>query len=118
MVEETIAEYIAAQTAFATGTDIFLATLPTETREGIVIRLIRDVVAWGRLTFGFVTILLFYQDYPTARANQDTISALMDNYRGSLDGSWAVAGEVEAENLGLDSLNRYVTSVNFLASYT
>lgn len=117
MVEETIAEYIAAQTSFATGTDLFLNVLPKETREGIAVRVIRHIESDGDLHRAYIAVLIFYHEYPTARDHQDTLSELFDDKRGSLDGSWSVASEIDGENLGKDELDRQVLGINFIASY-
>ena len=117
MVEETIANYIAAQTDFVAGTDLFLNVLPKETREGIAVRVIRHIESDGDLHRAYIAVLIFYNEYPTARDHQDDLSELFDAKRGSLDGSWSVASEVDAENLGKDEIDRQVLGVNFIASY-
>ncbi|HID30662.1 MAG TPA: hypothetical protein EYP19_11740 [Desulfobacterales bacterium] len=119
MVEEDVANYIASNSDFAVGTDIFLGTLPSGTREGMIVRNVRELEAFSALNLAYISIVLFYRSYSTAAESQATVSDLLNNRRGTLDGTWCVASDkVEREDLGIDTLNRYVKSVSCIVGYS
>ena len=117
MVESTIAEYIADETSFVLGTDITLSDLEEEDREGISFRLLSNVDADGILSTAIIDTLLFYYDYVIGRGHLDTLASLFDARRGTIDGTWTVAGEVLSQYLGKDPIGRYVFAIRSEISY-
>jgi hypothetical protein len=111
MVESTIAQYIADQTDFALTTDIVIHDLDEETREGISIQLDTNFDVDAALSLAEVNLLLYYYDYVIGRGHLDTLTALFNDYRGTINGNWTVGGPVESQFIGKDPMKRYVFSI-------
>jgi hypothetical protein len=117
MVESTVAEFIADETSFVLGEDIFLSDLFEDTREGLAIRFERNLDAVGKLSQCALNIFLMYYDYTVCRGHVETLTELFDSSRGTEDGSWTVADEVISEYCGKDPIGRYVFVVGLKISY-
>lgn len=117
-VEIEIAEWLAAShDDIATGTNLFIGDLPADTLEGIIVGLNRHLQSFDSMSRANIQIFLLYHDYVEGRNLMQEITDILDAYRGTNEGAWAVAGEVYGDGLGKDVKNRNVFSIEFEAAY-
>jgi len=118
MVAVTIANYIADNTNFALGTDIFMFNLPSTEHEGIVIApgfIFGDFSDFRKQT---LDILCYYRNPNTCDTNSLIILDLMDNMRGTAhSASWCVSSTIESRSIGKDQYGRYVRYITCEISY-
>lgn len=107
MIEETIATYIANNTSFQLGTDIFLSSLPRDDREGLTVKYMTAINGFASDTYPLVVIILQYKDYTVARDNVSTIVDLLQSKYGKISPDWGILGEVNITNYGIDEYGRY-----------
>lgn len=117
-MEQTLANYIADNTTFILGTDLFLTTLITGVEEGIIIRLETLLSSDAGLFFRNVEALIMFKDYVAANNKFETLFSLFEARRGTLDGTWTVAGDIIGRYEGIDqNFDRHVFRLNFEISY-
>ncbi len=117
-MEQTIATFIQSETSHSLGVDIFLTRLPSNTEEGIVVRL--DKLFANEINFfqREVSLLIMYEDYVVGYNNFEELIETFNDKRGTLDGSWTVSSEVIGEYLGLDkNYDRHAFEISFEVSH-
>lgn len=131
MLQETIANYISFNapeyaigesvpndgSKWSEGVDIFLHYFPEGYEEGIIIKYGDNNIKWKQLSRTSLKIVVAWFDYITSRNKTDTILYMMNDNRGSLDGSWCVTNDLYAEEFGQDDEGRYVFVIEMETKY-
>lgn len=116
-IEITITEWLDGQAGLTLETDLFLQNLFQDEREGTCVIYIRDVTSFDCLDHAVISIVIFKRDYVVGRNLQKAIITLLNDYRGSIDGAWAVVDDIDGDNLGLDENNRNRFSITFEVAF-
>lgn len=131
MIEETVANYISTNAAtyavgevvpgdgtmWTQGVDIFLHHFPEGNEQGIIVRYGNNNITWHALSKTNLKIIVAWYDYVTARNKLATIINMMNDNRGSLDGSWSVTNDIYIEELGRDEEGRYTFVIETETKY-
>lgn len=111
MIVETIAQYIADNTDYSLGEDIWLHNLPSDVEEGIAIKFIRSMYSFDKAKVTRISIFPLYKTWSKHKDATSAIQSLLSDHYGLVNVDWAVSGEIEVSFFGLDDHNRYVGSI-------
>lgn len=111
MINEDVALYIENNTNLVRGEDIFLQFFPEGFDEGIIIKIGRNTRLFYEMQTHNSRILVFKYDYFDSLNLVDTLMDLLNNKRGTLDGTWTITDEIISEDLGVDEQSRYGFSI-------
>ena len=115
-IVKQIGDFIANNTRFVKGTDLFLNYLPQPTKEGVAVRFISSSGS-GRLKTAFVVVYYISRDWSLGDREIRALREILIKHRGLSGVGWSILGDIEVGNEGLDEAKRQVTSLNFRVSY-
>jgi hypothetical protein len=113
-----IATYIYTGLDLTPGTDFFLHNLPDGVDEGVVLQSISPLDGFYGLSLTRLSVFLFYPSWATMQNNIDILTDILHYSYGTLDGTWALRGDISTDNYGIDDLGRYISAVSFTAVFT
>ncbi|HXK71961.1 MAG TPA: minor capsid protein [Clostridia bacterium] len=113
MAEISIAQYIAANTDLVLGADLFLAYLPEDTSNGVVVRTLFSDDNSDGLAIHYIFVIIIYENYEDAKTLANSIKTLMKNHRGTTGSTWSVKDKVVSRWLGQDNIKRNIFEVSF-----
>ena len=97
-IEHDVAQYIAAYTGLALGTDIFAQAFPADVKYGIYIRVLDEDYEYGKLNEAIIGCFVTKDNYYDARVLALQIKDALIAMRGY--NGWASGGKASITNLG------------------
>ncbi len=113
-----VGTYIYTGLSLTPGESFFLHNLPLDKNEGVVLQELSPVEGFYSFATTRMSVFIFYPEWATVQNYIDIINDLLQYKYGTVDGEWAIKGEISTDNYGLDEHGRYVTSVSFTVIYT
>lgn len=112
-MEQTLTQFIAANTSLVEGTDLFIDETAAEEKNCVLIKAFNAVSSYTGIEVFDITIIICDLVYDTARSLAETIKTLFDGKRGIGESSWGTIGNIVSRYDGTDTLKRTIYSVAF-----